>query len=56
MVVKITQTMVSQTVIKALNIEDPGLSDEQVEQIKAIITKNTHSRVQARRQAIFSSA
>jgi hypothetical protein len=43
--------MVSQTMIKALNsvqaqlIKIPGLSDEQVEQIQAIITKNTQPKI-----------
>ena len=43
--------MVSQTMIKALNsvqaqlIKIPGLSEEQVEQIQAIITKNTQPKI-----------
>ena len=43
--------MVSQTIIKALTsvqtylVKIPGLSDEQVEQIKAIITKNTQPKI-----------
>ena len=43
--------MVSQTMIKALNsvqaqlVKIPGLTDDQVEQIQAIITKNTQPKI-----------